>query len=147
MASAEQWRAKLKQFNETYQKTEVQDRWMPDDGEYTCVVESVDAREFEKNGKECIGWSIMARLLDGVDSQGNSLEGRVFQLAFATAVKDEQAYGVKAFAKGLAGGEAPADLPAAAEVIENSIGKVLQIRIETNEKGWKNSYVNQVIDS
>jgi len=129
----------LAAHNQAYVDAEEYNDWMPDDGEYTVSVIKVSKGASERDGKEQLWWRPTASILGGEDP---ATIGKEFVLGFYTSTVPGI---LKGQVKVLNGGTVPGSLTDASAVIENSVGMILRVKVVTNDKGYKNAYIQEVV--
>jgi hypothetical protein len=148
--STQDWNEMLKKHSEAFNKAQVSNNWMPPDGEgyHGKLVGLRTGFTKPKNGKPSVPyWSVEVEMLDGVDAEGNELEGRTFSEFFGAF---DNTVGIfKSFVSTLAG-TVLNDLETADELLRMNVenNAVIRFTIKTNEKsGYKNFYLEEVVES
>lgn len=131
----------LAEQNAAYAVAEEFSDWMPDDGEYFVTVLKCSKGEKEYKGVRMRWWKLTARIEDAANE---TLDGQEFSLGFFNT----NAPGIlKTRARALNRGKAVPTLPEAIGVFEASVGEILRVKVATNDKGYKNCFVLEIIDA
>ena len=135
----------LAEHNQAYIDARPFNNWMPDDGEYIVSVGSFDkgAKEDEK-GKT--GWMRLTVKIEAGESIAEVI-GKEFDLAFFSP---NGLANLKTAATTLNNGNEPGNLTEAVTILENSVGEVLRVKVETSTstktgKDYTNVYIQEVV--
>ena len=132
----------LAEHNQNYKEAEVFSSWMPPDGEYIASVIKLD----KGTGKDDLLWLKLVGRIENV--QDEKLNGKEFTLGFFSS----KAFGIlKGAVKDLSG-EIVNDLGDAYIVLQESVGKVVRVKVSTttsskNGKDYTNCYIQEVINT
>jgi len=117
--------ALLGQYQQSFAEAKEFNDWMPDDGEYLCVIKSVRTGTYDKQGVAIPYWGVAGTLLDN----NPELDGKDFDAGFFTA----QAFGSLKGAASLLAGKPVSDLNEAHSLLMGCAGTVLSVEIKTNK--------------
>jgi len=118
------WNATLASLQTAYQEAEVFERFTPPAGEFDCYISNVKSGLSKKSTPEnpCPYWIVQAELTNGLDEDGNSLEGKTFDFAIYSG--NPKSLGrMKEFASRLAGYPVH-DIIEASNLITSAMGTV-----------------------
>lgn len=120
-----------------YTTAETMDDWMPDDADYTVVL--TKGSFGHKAGDSSFAWF---KVVGNIDAPQNpEVDKKSFTVAFATT----KAMGaVKALASALAG-RVVNNIREVPGIVEACAGLIVNVTVKTNQKGYKNVRIKEVI--
>lgn len=135
----------LAQHNQEFREAEVYSNWMPPDGEYIVTLIKLDKGTSNKNGENLVWWNLKGRI---EDVQDEKLNGKEFTVGYYTS----KVFGILKGAVKTLAGDIINDLADAHVVLENSIGQIVRVKIDTtfnkkHQKDFTNCYIQEVINT
>ncbi len=127
----------IEQGQDDFAAQEVYSDWMPDDGPYTVLVSSYNSGEKEKNGEESAWWRLGLQIL----SPGTDLDKKDFGVMFGS-----KAAGFLKSAAATINGAKEDSYRKCIGIIAGSVGYLLNVNVKTNNKGYKNVTISEVVD-
>lgn len=145
MSEQQDYAAIVAKYSDPYANAEEFSDWVPPVGEYTAIVDAVRSGALKDGGHPY--WSVNAKLADGVDENGESAEGKKFQLAFLSLSPGREGL-FKSFVKSINGGQSEDDLGAAIQLVNGLAGTVVRVAVKLDKTGkYKNAYIQEVLAS
>jgi hypothetical protein len=120
----------LGQVSKEFETAEVFSQWTPPDGTHTAVITGYNDGVSTKGGNKLIWWKVDNRIISPANPEVNEKEFSVFFRSNAVGF-------LKGAVATIAGRKID-DIRQAATILKGAVGYVVNIRVTTNDKGFKN---------
>ncbi len=123
---------------EEFKQAKVFNDWMPDDGEYTCVLSDLVTGVKDDQNNRFAWWRLTATIQSASDPD---IDQSQFSLFYSTKAPGFLKSDVSALA-----GKTITDIRTADQILRDNLGAIVNVKVSTSPKGYKNTAITEVLE-